>query len=98
MARIGFVVNPIAGMGGRVGLKGTDGVVAEAIRRGAEPVANVRALEALRAIKGLLGGMPNAPTVVWFTASGAMGGDALPLAAGLGTPDSRVSQGSGGRQ
>jgi predicted polyphosphate/ATP-dependent NAD kinase len=37
--RVGFIVNPIAGMGGRVALKGTDGVVEEAIRRGAKPVA-----------------------------------------------------------
>ncbi len=37
--RVGFIVNPIAGMGGRVALKGTDGVVEEAIRRGARPVA-----------------------------------------------------------
>jgi hypothetical protein len=30
---------------GRVGLKGTDGVAAEAARLGAEPIANARALE-----------------------------------------------------
>jgi predicted polyphosphate/ATP-dependent NAD kinase len=37
--RVGFIVNPIAGMGGRVALKGTDGVVEEAIKRGARPIA-----------------------------------------------------------
>ena len=40
---IGFVVNPIAGMGGRVGLKGTDGKVDEARARGAAPRAPDRA-------------------------------------------------------
>lgn len=48
---VGLLVNPIAGMGGRVGLKGTDGVVEEAIRRGALPVAPVRASEFLQALK-----------------------------------------------
>jgi NAD+ kinase len=50
MRRIGVVVNPVAGMGGRVGLKGTDGKVAEAIARGAEQRAPDRAVEALEAL------------------------------------------------
>ena len=49
--RIGFVVNPIAGMGGRVGLKGTDGVVDEARERGAEPRAMDRAIESLESLR-----------------------------------------------
>jgi predicted polyphosphate/ATP-dependent NAD kinase len=48
--RIGVVVNPIAGMGGRVGLKGTDGKVAEARDRGAEQRAPERAVDALSAL------------------------------------------------
>src|SRR6056297_988798 len=44
---VGFVMNPVAGMGGRVGLKGTDGKVAEAVARGAEPRAPDRARRAL---------------------------------------------------
>ena len=38
-------------MGGRVGLKGTDGVLKEAIARGAKPVAPSRAKEFLRELK-----------------------------------------------
>ncbi len=49
--RVGFIVNPVAGMGGKVGLKGTDGVVKEAIARGAEPVAPQRAIEFLTELK-----------------------------------------------
>lgn len=51
MGRVGFVLNPVAGMGGRVGLKGTDGVFEEAVRRGGKPVAPDRGRNALRALK-----------------------------------------------
>ena len=50
---VGVVVNPVAGMGGRVGLKGTDGKVQEALARGAEPRAPERARRALTRLQEL---------------------------------------------
>lgn len=73
MRRIGFLVNPIAGLGGRVGLKGTDGVEEEALRRGATPVAPGRAREALRAFVP----MRTSQDVHWLTCDPPMGADVL---------------------
>jgi len=69
MCVIGLLVNPIAGLGGAVGLKGTDGQVGEARARGALPRASGRAMEAL----ALLSGLP----VCFISCSGAMGEEAL---------------------
>ena len=77
MPRVGFIINPIAGMGGRVGLKGTDGVVAQARERGAAPVANGRAREMLRELARLRASATAAPAIEWLTADGEMGADAL---------------------
>ncbi|GAB6862390.1 ATP-NAD kinase family protein [Haloplanus litoreus] len=66
--RLGFVINPIAGMGGRVGLKGTDGKVAEARARGAEPRSPDRARRALGAIADRV---PDATILTWGAPMGA---------------------------
>ncbi|HDN81874.1 MAG TPA: ATP-NAD kinase [Methanomicrobia archaeon] len=71
MKRIGFIVNPVAGMGGRVGLKGTDGVLEEALRRGARPVAQSRAKKALERLNG------RKADLVVVTSSGEMGENVL---------------------
>lgn len=53
--RLGLVVNPIAGMGGRLAFKGSDDValVTAARERGEAPVAPARATEALRPLAAL---------------------------------------------
>ncbi len=80
MAHIGFLINPIAGMGGRVGLKGTDDLAAEAARRGALPHAQDRAGEALGALKQHLDQAASPPKIEWLTCAGSMGADALAAA------------------
>jgi len=66
LLRVGFVVNPIAGMGGTVGLKGTDGEAYYlALARGAKPVAWRRGLEFLNSV--------SSSGFAILTASGDMG-------------------------
>ncbi len=69
--RIGLIINPIAGMGGRVGLKGTDGeeTLREAIKRGAAPRAQNRASQALETLKKA--------DIRWVTWGDPMGEDVL---------------------
>jgi predicted polyphosphate/ATP-dependent NAD kinase len=69
MRRIGFLINPFAGMGGAVGLKGTDGLVDEAKKRGAVPGAPERALAALRPLRD--------SDIHFLTCSGSMGEDEM---------------------
>ena len=69
--KLGFIVNPIAGMGGRVGLKGTDGaeVLEKARKLGAIPESPKKAKKALEALVDLK------DQIELFTYPGAMGED-----------------------
>jgi predicted polyphosphate/ATP-dependent NAD kinase len=79
--RVGLIVNPIAGMGGAVGLKGTDSAetLREARRRGAVPRSAERACVALQAFVQTAG-----DGVDLVAGAGDMGEDAA-LRAGLRT-------------
>lgn len=74
ISKIGFIVNPIAGMGGKVGLKGTDGVLKEALKLGAKSIAPERAQEML---KEYLSNYSTKNGIKWVTCSGDMGSDEL---------------------
>ncbi|MER5355054.1 NAD(+)/NADH kinase [Kitasatospora sp. NPDC002551] len=75
---VGLIVNPVAGLGGEVALKGSDGadVQARALALGAVPRARARAAAALRALR------LRRPDAVVRTVAGPMGEDSA-LAAGV---------------
>lgn len=73
MFKIALVVNPFAGLGGSVGLKGSDGLEtrAEALAKGATPRAFERSCQAINIVR------PYASEISWLTAAGAMGESTL---------------------
>ncbi len=73
MMKVGFIVNPIAGMGGRVGLKGTDGVIEDARELGAVPIAGEHAAAMLAELRRIY----RNSDIQWFTCSGEMGASIL---------------------
>ncbi|MCI7146280.1 MAG: ATP-NAD kinase family protein [Clostridiales bacterium] len=69
--KIGLIVNPVAGVGGKAGLKGSDGeeIQRAAFEKGIRPEAPDKTLRALEALKKI------SDEVVFCTFEGAMGGD-----------------------
>jgi predicted polyphosphate/ATP-dependent NAD kinase len=78
--RLGILVNPIAGMGGRVGLHGTDGPALDQARElGAGPVSPLRAGRTLTRLRRALAvtGEDGTPSVTLLAPAGPMGGALL---------------------
>lgn len=71
MKKIGLLVNPIAGIGGKVGLKGSDGedTLQKALELGAVPEAGNKVKRALEKI------VEDADKFKFYTLPGSMGGD-----------------------
>ena len=69
MKKVGLIVNPIAGMGGSVGLKGTDGeIYIKALKMGARPITPKRVIAFLSNIK-------SKKDIYFMVAPGKMGED-----------------------
>lgn len=71
MLHIGLLVNPAAGLGGTVALKGSDGVASQALALGAQARALPRTRRALQAMAGVQ------QQIQWSTWGGSMGERAL---------------------
>ena len=65
--KLGLIINPVAGLGGSVGLKGSDGMVEEALARGAVPQSEQRTRTALQELFSLK------ENIIIYTGSGSMG-------------------------
>ena len=86
MTTIGFLINPIAGMGGKVGLKGTDGaeILKKAKELGAKPISQIRAEETISLILNMK------VEIKWLTCSKDMGEDVLKKVGYKGGEDYKV--------
>ena len=69
--KLGFIVNPVAGIGGKVGLKGSDGAETykKALALGAAPESGKKALETMKILK------ESAENFEIYTCPGVMGED-----------------------
>ncbi len=77
--RVGVLVNPDAGLGGKLGFKGSDGRAKEARAAGAEDRAGPRMAQCMIKLEQLLNSGLNRANVIpeFFTWNGRMGGDWL---------------------
>jgi len=67
MFKLGLVINPVAGVGGAVALKGSDNMIKHALTLGAEPQANSRAQTALKVL------LPYRDEITVYTVNNQMG-------------------------
>ena len=77
--RIGLVVNPDAGLGGRLGYKGSDGMAEKARAAGAQDRSGPRVLAALTRLSELIGQRQLAEPLTIIAWVGRMGVDWLPI-------------------
>lgn len=67
MFKLGLIINPVAGLGGSVALKGSDDMTAQALALGADPKANDRTQTALNVL------LPYKNDINVYTVNGQMG-------------------------